>query len=98
MRFRLKRARVRTTCTPAPTTPSPSTRPSKNKDAAKAFLAWAAQPEQTKAFAEIDGALPVSGLDKYDFEGGAYKNVGDLIKNGNYGPLPEHPVAQLRGL
>jgi raffinose/stachyose/melibiose transport system substrate-binding protein len=60
----------------------------KNKDAAKAFLAWAAQPEQTKAFAEIDGALPVSGLDKYDFEGGAYKNVGDLIKNGNYGPLP----------
>ncbi|MFP5367039.1 MAG: ABC transporter substrate-binding protein, partial [Actinomycetes bacterium] len=28
---------------------------SKNKDAAKAFLAWAAEPEQTKAFAEIDG-------------------------------------------
>jgi raffinose/stachyose/melibiose transport system substrate-binding protein len=61
---------------------------SKNKDAAKAFLAWAAEPEQTKAFAEIDGALPVSGLDKYDFDGGAYKNVGDLIKDGKYGPLP----------
>ncbi|WP_461173444.1 ABC transporter substrate-binding protein [Arthrobacter sp. Z1-9] len=61
---------------------------SKNKEAAKAFLAWAAEPEQTKAFAEIDGALPVSGLDKYDFEGGAYKNVGDLIKDGKYGPLP----------
>ena len=30
---------------------------SKNKDAAKAFLEWAAEPEQTKAFAEIDGAL-----------------------------------------
>jgi raffinose/stachyose/melibiose transport system substrate-binding protein len=61
---------------------------SKNKDAAKAFLDWAAQPEQTKAFAEIDGALPVSGLDSYDFNGGAYKNVGDLIKGGKYGPLP----------
>jgi raffinose/stachyose/melibiose transport system substrate-binding protein len=61
---------------------------SKNKDAAKAFLAWAAEPEQTKAFAEIDGALPVSGIDSYDFEGGAYKNVGDLIKDGKYGPLP----------
>jgi len=61
---------------------------SKNKDAAKAFLDWAAQPEQTKAFAEIDGALPVSGLDSYDFNGGAYKNVGDLIKGAKYGPLP----------
>jgi raffinose/stachyose/melibiose transport system substrate-binding protein len=61
---------------------------SKNKDAAKAFLDWAAQPEQTKAFAEIDGALPVSGLDGYDFNGGAYKNVGDFIKGGKYGPLP----------
>jgi raffinose/stachyose/melibiose transport system substrate-binding protein len=61
---------------------------SKNKDAAKAFLDWAAQPEQTKAFAEIDGALPVTGLDSYDFNAGAYKNVGDLIKDGKYGPLP----------
>lgn len=61
---------------------------SKNKDAAKAFLDWAAEPEQTKAFAEIDGALPVSGLDSYDYASGAYKNVGDLIKDGKYGPLP----------
>lgn len=61
---------------------------SKNKEAAKAFLEWAAEPEQTKAFAEIDGALPVSGLESYDFEGGAYKNIGDLIKDGKYGPLP----------
>ncbi len=61
---------------------------SKNKDAAKAFLDWAAQAEQTKAFAEIDGALPVTGLDSYDFNGSAYKNVGELIKGGKYGPLP----------
>lgn len=61
---------------------------SKNKEAAKAFLEWAAEPEQTKQFAEIDGALPVTGLDSYDFDGGAYKNVGDLIKDGKYGPLP----------
>ncbi|KIC65853.1 extracellular solute-binding protein [Pseudarthrobacter phenanthrenivorans] len=61
---------------------------SKNKDAARAFLDWAAEPEQTKAFAEIDGALPVSGLDSYDFSSGAYKNVADLIKGGKYGPLP----------
>jgi raffinose/stachyose/melibiose transport system substrate-binding protein len=61
---------------------------SKNKEAAKAFLDWAAQPEQTKSFADIDGALPVNGLDKYDFNASAYKNVGDLIKDGKYGPLP----------
>ncbi|MFC9351821.1 ABC transporter substrate-binding protein [Arthrobacter sp. NPDC057013] len=61
---------------------------SKNKEAAKAFLDWAAQPEQTKTFADIDGALPVTGLDKYDFKASAYKNVGDLIKDRNYGPLP----------
>jgi raffinose/stachyose/melibiose transport system substrate-binding protein len=61
---------------------------SKNKDAAKAFLDWAAEPEQTKAFAEIDGALPVAGLESYDFNTSAYKNVGDLIKDGKYGPLP----------
>jgi raffinose/stachyose/melibiose transport system substrate-binding protein len=61
---------------------------SKNKEAAKEFLDWAAEPEQTKEFAEIDGALPVTGLDSYDFEGSAYKNVGDLIKDGHYGPLP----------
>ncbi|MGN8131357.1 ABC transporter substrate-binding protein [Paenarthrobacter sp. 22069] len=61
---------------------------SKNKDAARAFLDWTAEPEQTKAFAEIDGALPVSGLDSYDFSSGAYKNVADLIKGGKYGPLP----------
>jgi raffinose/stachyose/melibiose transport system substrate-binding protein len=61
---------------------------SKNKEAAKAFLDWAAEPEQTKTFADIDGALPVTGLDKYDFNASAYKNVGDLIKDGKYGPLP----------
>lgn len=61
---------------------------SKNKEAAKAFLDWAAEPEQTKAFAEIDGALPVTGLDSYDFSAGAYQHVGDLIKDGKYGPLP----------
>ena len=61
---------------------------SKNKDAAKAFLNWAAEPEQTKAFAEIDGGIPVAGIEDYDFASGAYKNVGDLLKDGNYGPLP----------
>jgi raffinose/stachyose/melibiose transport system substrate-binding protein len=61
---------------------------SKNKEAAQAFLDWAAEPEQTKTFAEIDGALPVTGMDDYDFEGSAYKNVGDLLKDGKYGPLP----------
>jgi raffinose/stachyose/melibiose transport system substrate-binding protein len=61
---------------------------SKNKEAAQAFLDWAAEPEQTKTFAEIDGALPVTGMDSYDFEGSAYKNVGDLLKDGKYGPLP----------
>ncbi|WP_231733564.1 ABC transporter substrate-binding protein [Arthrobacter sp. NIO-1057] len=61
---------------------------SKNKDAATTFLEWLAEPEQTKAFAEIDGALPVTGLEDFDFANSAYKNVADLVLNNRYAPLP----------
>ena len=61
---------------------------SKNKDAAKTFLDWLAEPAQTKAFAEIDGALPVTGLKDFDFENSAYKDVADLITKKRYAPLP----------
>ncbi|MGQ3382660.1 ABC transporter substrate-binding protein [Glutamicibacter sp. TV12E] len=61
---------------------------SKNKDAATTFLEWLAEPEQTKAFAEIDGALPVAGLEDFDFENSAYQNVEDLILDKRYAPLP----------
>lgn len=61
---------------------------SRNKEAAKTFLEWLAEPEQTKAFAEIDGALPVTGLEDFDFENSAYKNVEDLILDKRYAPLP----------
>ncbi|MCW4466301.1 extracellular solute-binding protein [Glutamicibacter sp. MNS18] len=61
---------------------------SRNKEAATAFLEWLAEPEQTKAFAEIDGALPVTGLEGYDFENSAYKNVAELILENRYAPLP----------
>lgn len=61
---------------------------SENKEAATEFLEWAAQPEQTKEFAEIDGALPVSGIEEYDFSNSPYQPVAELIQNGQYGPLP----------
>lgn len=61
---------------------------SQKKDAANEFLEWLAEPAQTKAFAEIDGALPVTGLEDFDFENSAYKNVAELILNNRYAPLP----------
>ncbi|MGN7950338.1 ABC transporter substrate-binding protein [Microbacterium sp. 22215] len=60
----------------------------KNKDAALAYLKWMEKPEQSQAFADAQGSLPVSGLEDYDFEGTAYEAVEDVVTSGSYVPLP----------
>jgi raffinose/stachyose/melibiose transport system substrate-binding protein len=61
---------------------------SKNKVAAQAFLDWMAEPEQSKALADHQGTLPVSGLDELDLTGTVYEPVEDVLKSGDYLPLP----------
>jgi raffinose/stachyose/melibiose transport system substrate-binding protein len=61
---------------------------SQKKDAANAFLVWLADPAQADLFAKASGGLPISGLDKMDFSTTIYASVGDLLKNGDYTPLP----------
>ncbi|MGO2189063.1 MAG: ABC transporter substrate-binding protein [Microbacterium gubbeenense] len=57
-------------------------------DAAEAFFAWLAEPEQANRFAEISGGLPVTGLEDYDLDTGTYAPVADLIRNDEVTPLP----------
>ncbi|WP_156761521.1 ABC transporter substrate-binding protein [Microbacterium karelineae] len=57
-------------------------------DAVEDFFAWLAEPEQANRFAEISGGLPITGLDEYDFDGGTYGPVADLIRDDAVTPLP----------
>lgn len=59
-----------------------------HKDAAKAFLAWLAEPAQATLFADISGGLPVSGVDEMDLESTWYAPVADLIRSGSFTALP----------
>ena len=61
---------------------------SKNKVAALKFLDWMAEPEQTARFAEIEGDLPVSGIDDLDLADSVFAPVEDILKSGSYAPLP----------
>jgi raffinose/stachyose/melibiose transport system substrate-binding protein len=61
---------------------------SQKKDAANAFLNWLADPAQANVFAQASGGLPITGLDKIDFSKTIYSDVADLLKNGDYTPLP----------
>ncbi|MEV6638127.1 extracellular solute-binding protein [Actinoplanes sp. NPDC051470] len=61
---------------------------SKKKDAAKAFVDWLADPAQADLFAKASGGLPVSGLDQQDLSTTIYAGVADLLKKGDYTPLP----------
>jgi raffinose/stachyose/melibiose transport system substrate-binding protein len=61
---------------------------SKNKVAAQKFLDWMAEPEQSKSFADDQGTLPVSGLDELDLTGTVYEPVEDVLKSGDYLPIP----------
>lgn len=56
--------------------------------AALAYMAWMEEPEQSKAFAEAQGSLPVSGIQEYDLANSPYAAVADVITSGSYVPLP----------
>jgi raffinose/stachyose/melibiose transport system substrate-binding protein len=57
---------------------------SKNQAAAQAFLDWMAEPAQSKKFAELQGNLPVSGLNDLDLAGTVYEPVSSIIQNGDF--------------
>lgn len=59
-----------------------------NKDAALAFVEWAAEPEQAKTFAEISTALPSIGYADMDLSDTVYAPVSDLLKNGDFTNVP----------
>ncbi|MFT4214272.1 MAG: ABC transporter substrate-binding protein [Microbacterium sp.] len=61
---------------------------SKNKVAAQEFLDWMAEPEQSKAFADGRGSLPVSGIEDLDLSETIYAPVADLLTSGDYMPVP----------
>lgn len=61
---------------------------SKNKDAANEFLEWLTEPENAGLFAEVDGSLPISGLEDLDLSDTPYASVADLLTSGAYAPLP----------
>lgn len=61
---------------------------SEKKEAAQAFLEWLAEPENSNAFAEISGGLPISGLDGLDLSDTIYAGVADILQNGDFVPLP----------
>jgi raffinose/stachyose/melibiose transport system substrate-binding protein len=61
---------------------------SENAEAGQAFLDWIAEPENVGLFAEVDGSLPISGLENVDLAGTPYEEVAQYITDGAYGPLP----------
>lgn len=61
---------------------------SPNKAAAKAFLEWTAEPAQSEAIAEESGTLPITGYADMDFTGTAFEPLSDVLKNGDFVPLP----------
>ncbi|NYF14913.1 raffinose/stachyose/melibiose transport system substrate-binding protein [Pseudoclavibacter sp. JAI123] len=61
---------------------------SEKQEAAQAFLDWVAQPEGAKIFSDVSGALPITGLEDFQFEGTAYSGVEELLKNGEFTALP----------
>ena len=60
---------------------------SESIEAAKEFLAWAAEPEQAAAYAEISGNLPIGDLDPAALPE-QYAPVADYLAEGNFIPLP----------
>ncbi|MFG1681191.1 ABC transporter substrate-binding protein [Nonomuraea sp. NPDC049269] len=61
---------------------------SQKKEAAKAFIDWLADPAQASLFAKASGGLPISGLQQQDLSTTIYADVADLLKKGDYTPLP----------
>lgn len=57
-------------------------------EAAQEFLAWAAEPEQSKKFADIAGVLPASGYADVDLSETPYAPVAEALQNDRFVPLP----------
>ena len=57
------------------------------KAAAQEFLDWVAQPEQAQKYAELSGAVPITGVSA-DGLLPVYEPIGDLLESGAYTGLP----------
>lgn len=57
------------------------------KASAQAFLDWAAEPENAQHFAEISGAVPITGIDEATLLP-SYKPIGGLLASGSYTGVP----------
>jgi raffinose/stachyose/melibiose transport system substrate-binding protein len=57
------------------------------KKSAQEFLDWVAQPEQSKAFADLSGFVPITGATADNLLP-EYEPIGDLLENGDYTGLP----------
>jgi raffinose/stachyose/melibiose transport system substrate-binding protein len=59
----------------------------KGKDAAKDFLAWLAEPENSIAFAKISANVPITGIDSAELLP-QYEPLKSLLSDGEYSALP----------
>ncbi|MET1019222.1 MAG: extracellular solute-binding protein [Microterricola sp.] len=57
------------------------------KASAQAFLDWVAQPENAKAYADLAGAVPITGIVPDELLP-QYAPIGDLLASGEYSGLP----------
>ncbi|WP_439592915.1 ABC transporter substrate-binding protein [Microbacterium sp.] len=57
------------------------------KASAQAFLDWVAQPENAKAYADLSGAVPITGIDESSLLP-QYAPIGELLSSGSYAGLP----------
>ncbi|SDG58659.1 ABC transporter substrate-binding protein [Microbacterium pygmaeum] len=57
------------------------------KASAQAFLDWVAQPENAKAYADLSGSVPITGIDQATLLP-EYAPIGDLLADGDYAGLP----------
>lgn len=57
------------------------------KQAAQAFLAWLAQPENAAEFTAVSGQMPISGIEERT-PAPQYAPVTELVAAGSYAPLP----------
>ncbi|WP_243075311.1 ABC transporter substrate-binding protein [Microbacterium sp. SS28] len=51
------------------------------------FLDWVGSPEESKAFADLSGLVPITGVSSADLLP-SYEPIGDLLENGDFTALP----------
>ena len=57
------------------------------KASAQAFLDWVAQPENAKAYADLSGSVPITGIDEATLLP-EYAPIGGLLSDGSYVGVP----------